>query len=104
MMNTICIFNLLTFLLINIAQAQTASSEVKELNIEDFCKGSSINLNGKIYTIKDDGFCNAIKDLKEENQTPDANLVNDINYTFKNLDPTNMVVKNKCKMANTFLC
>jgi hypothetical protein len=45
MMNTICIFNLLTFLLINIAQAQTASSEVKELNIEDFCKGSSINFN-----------------------------------------------------------
>ena len=97
-MKSICKFNLLTFLFINIAQAQIAATKIKELNIEDFCKGSSINLNGKIYSIKDDGFCNAIKDLKEENQTPDANLINDINYTFKNLDPTSMVVKKKCNM------
>ena len=77
-----------------------AQSQVNELHIEDFCKAPTINLNGKIFNIKEDGFCNAIKEAKEENNTPDAYLINDINYTFSNLNPTNLVTKIKCNMPN----
>jgi hypothetical protein len=101
MLKTITIITILIFFTMSWAQAQTVRSKPSELNVEDFCAGPSIQLNGETYTIKEDGFCDAIKDLKEENSTPDADLINDINYTFMNLDPTNLVKKNNCNSLSS---
>jgi len=80
--------------------AQAVPTKLEQIHIEDFCAGPTVTIKGQKYVVKEDGFCNAIKEVKAGNELVDADLINDITYTLNHLDPIDSVSGAKCNKFN----
>lgn len=68
---------LLIFISLNLyAQDPVLSSSA--VDVEKFCSGPTVEIDGVNFVVQDEGFCDALTKLKEENETVDAQFVQDI--------------------------
>jgi hypothetical protein len=100
MLNRIIITIFFTFIIAQTSFAQTAA---KEINVEEFCAGSVVTVQGQKFTVKEDGFCNAVKEAKEDNEKVDADFVNSIKYSLNNLDPNGSIAYDNCYISSPSL-
>lgn len=69
------------------------SHQIKVLNVDRFCTGSSkVVIDGVDLAIRDDGFCKALSEIKKENKEVDASFIEDINYSLNYIQKSNELI------------
>jgi hypothetical protein len=78
---------------VTIVSAQDDQSVINNQNlivdVEQFCTGPTVNIKGMSYVVTDSGFCNALSEIRNENNRVDTNFVKDISHTLLQLEDFN---------------
>lgn len=75
-------------------------SKVISLDIEKFCTKDKLVIGGDEFIVKDEGFCEKLKKIKEENQQVDVDFIKDIDKTFLDIEKVG-VIDFSCSTLNS---